>query len=330
MDLEKVMSYIGTIEHCLSLIKEEVSTTRPRIRVTTSHDSPNVKVRVNNEVVQSRGESKPVAIPNQTVEMARKIIKDDAYPCAVPEDLLCNVSSDDDKMYRAENILDSAISTNLKGVKFLDYGCGNGFVAERAVYREAEESWGYDIDPSPEWNGHNSAKFVSHRGQLKKNYFDVILLYDVIDHCQNPSEVLSHCEELLAPGGVIYARCHPWCSRTGGHLYQKINKAYIHLAIDPEILSSMGYEVPPIKKILRPMKTYRDYFQRCGLRIFAEQVQRDQIEAFFMKEENREYADLIMRHWDSERGRDKSLTRDVIIDILKVHFVDYALKSIKK
>jgi len=35
-------------------------------------------------------------------------------------------------------------------------------------------------------------------------FFDVITLWDVLEHVPNPSEVLKECNRLLKPGGLIY------------------------------------------------------------------------------------------------------------------------------
>jgi 2-polyprenyl-3-methyl-5-hydroxy-6-metoxy-1,4-benzoquinol methylase len=47
-------------------------------------------------------------------------------------------------------------------------------------------------------------KVVSEVEDLEYTQYDVILLFEVIEHLTNPAEVLSVCAELLKPGGLLF------------------------------------------------------------------------------------------------------------------------------
>ena len=75
--------------------------------------------------------------------------------------------------------------------RILDYGCGNGLFVEflrKRGYRRAE-GW----DPYvPGWQ------------ELPEGRFDWIVANDVIEHVEQPRELVRHCRRLLAPGGRLY------------------------------------------------------------------------------------------------------------------------------
>lgn len=92
--------------------------------------------------------------------------------------------------------------------KLLDIGCGGGFFLKAAE----ERGWdphGIDIVPG-------FAKFARDELQLKnvhcrsleqseyeKHFFDVIVLWDLIEHLPHPSKFLKTINQLIRPGGLL-------------------------------------------------------------------------------------------------------------------------------
>jgi SAM-dependent methyltransferase len=90
--------------------------------------------------------------------------------------------------------------------RLLDIGCGTGWFLECA--KEAGfQVWGQEI-------GVELAEFTSKRLEAcvfnceviqieKKERFDVITMFDVLEHVANPRQTLNHLFHLLKPGGVL-------------------------------------------------------------------------------------------------------------------------------
>ena len=331
-DLEKIENYITTIEKCLQAIRREVSSGRPQIRVITNQPTSGVSVRMNGK--QIIGEERPVeqdrdhdiivTPSDQSLGFASRVMHDPQWPEAVPEDLLCDSMNEDDLIARSESILDATIDSSLEGLNFLDFGCGAGYTARQAALRGVKKSVGYDIRRDDAWNDHG-AIMTDVIDELDRRSFDVILVHDVLDRCERPLEVLRQVYDLLAPGGVVYVRCHPWSSRTGGHLYKQINKAYAHLAVNDDVMRRLGIEVEPIRRVLRPLRTYKELFTQAGFKIRHEDQKTEAIENFFRN--NQDAKNAVIRHWDHERNRDPSLTEAKVMDILQIHFIDFVLQA---
>jgi len=93
--------------------------------------------------------------------------------------------------------------------RLLEVGCSYGYfleVARRAGWRaEGVEISGYAAGVA------SSKGFEIHQGELQAlaldpGSYDVIVMWDVIEHLLNPAEVVERCAELLLPGGALIAR----------------------------------------------------------------------------------------------------------------------------
>ncbi len=111
------------------------------------------------------------------------------------------------------NYLKLALKYLKKPKRLLDIGTGNGFFLEEAIVQEYRDVWG--IEPS-----HHAV--ISAKPHLKKiiieeilkpeqfseGYFDVITLFQVLDHIENPEEVIKICKKFLKTGGVLICISH--------------------------------------------------------------------------------------------------------------------------
>jgi 2-polyprenyl-3-methyl-5-hydroxy-6-metoxy-1,4-benzoquinol methylase len=225
-------------------------------------------------------------------ESLKLLLESDAWPHAVDPSLICDITVEKDKEDRAEGIIDLIIETNLAGLSFLDFGCGDGHVVEKSKEQKTKLSVGYDTKKSEKWNDWKTDEkslFTTNWEEVKaKGPYNVILMYDVIDHIQGDDnaviEELKKVRSVTAPGAKVYVRCHPWCSRHGTHLYHQKNKAFMHLIFTDEELNKLGYEQEKTQKVIHPVATYQNWFRAAGFQIPRNHnAINEHVEPFFLE-----------------------------------------------
>ena len=204
------------------------------------------------------------------------------WPEAAPQFLICE-DSENDKMERAEGILDY-IGDKLEGKKILDFGCGEGHVALKAA-ETAELAIGYDI-VQPSKTGTDKCLLTSDFDKVKeKGPFDLIILYDVLDHCKDSVVALNQVKSVSGPKTKVFVRCHSWMSRHGAHLYKQLNKAWVHLIFTEEELAKMGVKMEFVQKYYFPINTQNKWFADSGFKVVSSDIIKCAIEPFFRKPE---------------------------------------------
>ena len=245
----------------------------------------------------------------------------DDWPRAINPDLICQKDSEADKEYRAESIIEFVITDYLKGMKFLDFGCGEGHVVAAAAATGATVAVGYNPENLGWDRFDQNENFILHTN-VDKIYenapYDVVLLFDYLDHCDQTQEMLGHLSNgVLAPEGKIYVHCHPWCSRHGTHLYEQgFNKAFAHLVMDDvELVRLGGYSNKKTLRITHPVGTYRQWFEKAGLKIISEQINTENVEDFFFTDQD--VWDRIHSRWDGDDPTEH----------IKISSIDYVLTT---
>lgn len=263
-------------------------------------------------------------------EVLKGLLQSDKWPAAVEPFLICSTDSDQDKEDRAEGILDLIIDTHLEGLSFLDFGCGEGHVVSHALSQNPKISIGYDVVAASRWKSINDERAVyttEWEDVQKHSPFDVVLLYDVIDHIASSSDeiitALKRIKSVMAANAKVYVRCHPWCSRHATHLYHQINKAYVHLIFSPEELEQMGYIGTFTHNIIHPMMTYSELFRAGGLRAHRkEKITRSDVEKFFQI--TPVIANRIKKQW--KQSHEKPLRDGKQFPVqTEIQFIDYVL-----
>jgi len=212
-----------------------------------------------------------------TYYLALEDLRNPVWPEAVDPSMICDINSEEDKIERANSVLDLYIEENIKNKKFLDFGCGEGHIVSAAEDNKAAFAIGYDIKDTFAENLKQNLpnSFTTDWEKIVANGpYDIILFYDVFDHIEQESEieVLEKIKSVLSDSGKIYARMHPWTSRHGGHLYHEINKAFVHIALtESELEDFIGKKIElKVNKHFYPMKKYRDTISSAGLKIITE------------------------------------------------------------
>jgi SAM-dependent methyltransferase len=257
-------------------------------------------------------------------EVARKkhiadLMAIDCWPPAVAEFQAVKAPTRQDQINRANAVLDKMIDRNVEGKAFLDYGCGEGWITQESVKRGFDVACGYDIHPHDNWGAlaggvymHSDADFL----RANAARFDVVMLYDVLDHCENPQEVMGNVKYLLKKNGVVYVRCHPWIAKHATHVYkQGLNRAYIHMFLNPQEVEGITGVPPMFTRVEKaPLDAYRHWFGQFEVK--KEVPIRDgAVSEFFHVPA---FKDLL-------RNETGVADIDGLLKLMEIQFVDYVL-----
>ena len=204
----------------------------------------------------------------------------DCWPKAVLSSIENESVTTTDLIDRAKACLDACLTKPIEGLSVLDFGCGDGYVAKDAIWREAN-SYGFDVIEYPEWKDSEGVKFTTNIDDFTNGMFDVIFLFDVIDHCVDAENIMRQIRRLLKPNGVVHVRCHPWTSLHAVHLAkQGLNKAFIHLFLTTDELKELGYDPMFTRNEKNPLVAYRWFFHDFIIK--KENITRIPISDFFL------------------------------------------------
>ena len=326
----KIRKYLNVIRHATSLIEAELDDDG-----TMEELFPEVEVAP--KPVKKKTVAK-IVTPVETVtddtedaeeddademedykEARQKHIKDllaiDCWPEAIPN--YSNVEqTDKDQKKRANAVLDMILDKSIEGLSFLDFGCGEGWVAQEAKRRGASSVLGYDPQFNEKWKDISGCRFVHTLGPLTEHSFDVVLLFDVLDHCTDIDEVMDTVLNVVKKNGVVYIRNHPWTSIHATHLYkQGLNKAYMHLFLTWQELKDITGQDPMFTRPEQnPLEAYRWWFR--NFKIVRERViAPEPVNEFF---KNPDFKKLLTNEQNLQ-DVDEFLKR------MEVMFVDYIL-----
>lgn len=215
------------------------------------------------------------------------------FPKAADEDHIVKPDDEINLSNRAEAIASLWLEQDVANKKILDYGCGDGILGAELASRNAIVT-GYD--PYVHDERHGLTRVNSWRSINSRGKYDIIILFDVLDHIvdEEPEEILRFCKSQLNNDGRIYIRTHPWCGRTGGHIYQQLNLAWAHLIFTEKEFSDNGIIVPKVRKIIHPQYTYYKWINKSKFNIKKFDTTFTDVELFFEKN----FSERIKEHWD--------------------------------
>ncbi len=116
---------------------------------------------------------------------------------------------------------------NLNKTKVLEVGCGYGALSQlllkKGAYVTATEVDSNSLLFAKKFlKNKKNIKLIkvnSEKLKFKKNSFDLVILFDVIEHVKNPKIMMNEAIRVLKPGGILYVEFTPYYSIIGHHLY---------------------------------------------------------------------------------------------------------------
>ena len=111
------------------------------------------------------------------------------------------------------NLFNYICKFNIKKGSFLDVGCANGFLLEKAKEFGFINISGSEISLKAIDSAEGSIKKFIHQGPFKANIFDkesfdVIFFAMIIEHFQDPNTFLKDAYKILKPGGMLIGITH--------------------------------------------------------------------------------------------------------------------------
>lgn len=323
MNIKKVKQYIGVAQKALDLLKAEIENEDGGLLEEMMEQTKVVPPSPEPEKKKEEPVSKPSVHkpPDEWLKLRAKHIQDllaiDVWPEAFSSPAALKEVGEKDQVDRANCVLDMILDRPVKGFNFLDFGCGDGWIAQEIVKRGVMSSTGYDIASSDHWSKVANVKFTTTLAQLPENNYDVIMLYDVLDHCEDPVVVMDSVLKLTKRDGVVYVRCHPWTSKHASHVFkQGVNKAYIHLFLNPEELKGITGKLPMFTRQEKdPITAYKWWFNHFEIK--RERIIREQVHGFFL---NPAFKELLST--EQQIPEDKL---DEFMKFMEIQFADYIL-----
>jgi 2-polyprenyl-3-methyl-5-hydroxy-6-metoxy-1,4-benzoquinol methylase len=161
--------------------------------------------------------------------------------------------------------------TSLVGLRHLDIGAGSGEMVVAAIERGAVESIGVEPYPfqcaaedlSPGISEINRNIFLARSSRYTPkslevikaaaedlpgydSYFDLITIFDVMEHVQDPDAVIRAAVRMLKPGGTMCVSTAPlYYSKNGHHMFYRFPESthpWEHLKAIPDGMSKFALE----------------------------------------------------------------------------------------
>ena len=116
------------------------------------------------------------------------------------------------------------LRSNKKKIQILDFGCGNALDCARYLINKVDEYYGYDIhNESIKFaNKKFGSKNIIFSNKLPKKKFDVVIISEVLEHLDEPDQVLNLLKSNLKNNGFILG------SIPNGYGLTEIEKFIIH------------------------------------------------------------------------------------------------------
>jgi len=180
------------------------------------------------------------------------------------------------------NILEKYVQKPMgsKKIKYLDVGCSTGFVVEAAQSR-GWEAIGIDLNPETIQFGCTRGLNLLNKSldelTFEENSFDIISMFDVLEHLPNPKTILEQAVKYTKSGGLIFLYLPNWDSAS--RILMGKNAHFIwpthHLNY---------YNIDTISDLIERVGLQVEYFGTEGLDIMdyiwrEKEINKDNVEA---------------------------------------------------
>ncbi len=97
-----------------------------------------------------------------------------------------------------------------KSGRLLDIGCGLGYFVKKISSFKNWETFGYEVSKAAVEFATTKLKLDNifcgkvEESNFPKNYFDIVTLWDVIEHIPDPNPLLSYTHSILKDNGIIF------------------------------------------------------------------------------------------------------------------------------
>jgi 2-polyprenyl-3-methyl-5-hydroxy-6-metoxy-1,4-benzoquinol methylase len=244
---------------------------------------------------------------------------DPKWPVAAPAHLIVPSNADTKRKLMRGMQLAAQIKVPYDDKSILEIGCGDGATAS-ALAKRSKRVVGYDVVANADWpqaQTQNIQLTDSRDLVVAGGPYDFIVMLDVIDHCSDdPVDLLKWAADLLADNGQMFVKVHPWTARHGGHFYEQLNKAYVHLALTPEEAIAAGVTATQTQRFTRPQAAYQSLFENAGLHVKQKQVHTEPVDAYI----SGQLLDrMIQLTWGG------SIDQPTALKIMGIQYIDYVL-----
>lgn len=181
----------------------------------------------------------------------------------------------------------------------LDLGCGLG--GQTVYFSSQDTNATIGIDIKKKWidaakryaikkNADKKVDFVRADGAdlpIKANSFDIIIMYDVMEHLPQANKVLEECKRVLKSTGLLYIQFGPpWLNPYGGHLYAYIHIPWCHLIFSEKTIINVlkkSKSSSPITEINHTITQFQN-LSRMAIRKFRKVIEKIDFEEIFYEE----------------------------------------------
>ena len=144
----------------------------------------------------------------------------------------------------------------------LDLGCGQGG-ATQASNEYLCRTIGLDIEDKNIFR-RNFVRASATQLPFCNNFFDVVIMHDIVEHVPDTEMLMRECKRILKPGGILYVTFPPYFFPYSGHLWNLTSKIkylpYAHLLpkkiLYRAILSSKQIGIFHPNQIIRDQETF--------------------------------------------------------------------------
>lgn len=104
------------------------------------------------------------------------------------------------------------------GMSALDLGCGHGIIGGELLSKGCAVTFADEEDQLlPTYRGVEFRKVDVELDELASlGTYDLVICSNVLEHIPSPQRLISHLDQILAPGGMLYLSWTNWLSPWGG------------------------------------------------------------------------------------------------------------------